>query len=761
MTYHDLPDDQELINFINAADSPPKIREIARAFGLAPSDRSALRRKLVELADTGALHETSALHQDNDTETHTASGIKIGQITSIDPDGFVTAQFLSEEDAHLPPIQVRQPQPRHEGRGLGRGRHDRNKRSPARQIRIGDHALIRVRSRKDGIISGDIMRILPKSQDKLYGRIYKRRGQWMLENAEKGANRPLQLYVSQDDDVAENLLVEATMLQRKARSEPSAKIKRIIGPANSPAALAHLAAVEFDLRVDFSQTLLDEASKALVPALGKRTDLRDVPLVTIDGADAKDFDDAVFAEPQKDGGWRLIVAIADVSAYVQTSSEMDIEAQRRGNSVYLPGTVIPMLPEALSNGVCSLKPHEPRACLAVEIEIDGAGKKQSHHFFRGLMQSAARLTYEAVQNVMDGMTDESDIGAPAGSLHHLAGAFHCLKSARDERGTLNLNIKERRVEIDDEGQIAAIILREQKPAHQLIEEFMILANVCAAETLESQRALCVYRNHDRPDPEKLEALHEITSALSLPFAKGQVIQPHLFNKLLDAVDGKPEQQMINETILRCQARASYEIQNIGHYGLSLVRYAHFTSPIRRYADLLVHRSLIEACNLGTEKLAETPDYYKQICAHISQTEVFAAKAERRTTDRLAALHFLDAEGQVFDVRITGVNKAGLFVQMQNGLAEGFIPRKSLPDDRYDITTGGMVLQGQYTGWKFALGDDLQAKLLEVAPASGGLLFSWQGGGNQDFTDKKRSKSKGYRGQSRRENKKSGSRRRKK
>jgi len=334
---------------------------------------------------------------------------------------------------------------------------------------------------------------------------------------------------------------------------------------------------------------------------------------------------------------------------------------------------------------------------------------------------------------MDGTSDEADIGAPIGSLHHLAGAFHCLKTARDERGTLNLNIQERRVEIDEDGQVGDIVLRSQKPAHQLIEEFMILANVCAAETLEKARAICVYRNHDRPDPEKLEALHEITSALSLPFAKGQVIQPKLFNKLLEATFGKPEEQMINETILRCQARANYDIDNIGHYGLSLVRYAHFTSPIRRYSDLLVHRSLIACCKLGDETLgSENPDVLKQVCAHISRTEVMAARAERRTTDRLAALHFLGTEGQVFDVRITGVNKAGLFVQMQDGLAEGFIPRKSLPDDRYDITTGGMVLQGQYTGWKFALGDDLQAKLLEITPASGGLLFSWQGGGTQSF-----------------------------
>ena len=732
MTRSDLPDDQDLISFITQADTTPKLRDIARFFGLPPAMRPALRRKLLDLADSGQLESSDGA---DFGQENLISGVKLAEITSIDHDGYLSARLLSEDDSHMPPIQVVPPR--------AAGHYKKHDKQRSHQPKIGDHVLIRVRMTKDEVIIGDIMRILPKTNNRLYGRIFQKRGKWMLETAEKGANRPLPVMVPDDIEISENLLIEAELLPRRGRSETSAKLKRIIGPMSSPQALAQLAITEFELPHIFPETLLKQAEIAQVPEVGRRTDIQELPLVTIDGEDAKDFDDAVFAEPSDTGGWRLIVAIADVSAYVAAGSDMDVEAQRRGNSVYLPGTVIPMLPEALSNGVCSLRPNEPRACLAVEIFIDSQGQKQSHKFFRGLMKSSARLTYNAVQSVMDGLAEETDIHAPNGTIHHLAGAFHCLKSARDKRGTLNLNIQERRVEIDETGMVSDIVLRSQKPAHQLIEEFMILANVCAAETLETASAICVYRNHDRPDPEKLEALHEITTTLSLPFAKGQVIQPHLFNKLIAATQDKPEAQMINETILRCQARAHYEIENIGHYGLSLIRYAHFTSPIRRYSDLLVHRSIIAASKLGNERLGtEDPNLLKQVCAHISMTEVTAARAERRTTDRLAALYFLGAEGQVFDVRITGVNKAGLFVQMQDGLAEGFIPRKSLPDDRYDIVTGGMVLQGHYTGWKFALGDDLQAKLLEITPASGGLLFSWQGGGTQVFDAKERRFSKG-------------------
>ena len=732
MSKNTLPDDDALLAFIMAADTPPKIREIASHFGCSPADRPYLRAKLRALAEAGSLPAKSD-RSGQDDEDDTPSGVQIVRVMALDSDGYGEARPAAniENGPTITVMPVRA--------------HGYRQKRAHQAFNVGDNLLVRIRKGIETEIVGDVIRVLPKRQDHLFGRLFRKGGRWMIESTEKGASRSLPVSADDESVLTPDMLVKAALIPRRGRAEPTAKIIELIGHIQSPDALVQLAVAEFELPHEFSAEILDKAAAAAVPDLGDRVDLRDTPLVTIDGADAKDFDDAVFAEPAADGGWRLIVAIADVSAYVPADSAMDKEAMRRGNSVYLPGTVIPMLPEALSNGVCSLVPHEPRACLAVEILIDKYGRKVSHQFMRGLMRSHARLTYDAVQQVMDGVMDEADITAPIGSIYHLSAAFSCLKSARDARGTLNLNIKERRAEIDENRQLTGITLREQKPAHQLIEEFMILANVCAAETLEAKRQICVYRNHDRPDPEKLEALYELTESLSLPFAKGQVVQPDHFNQLLAKVSGTPEEQMVNETILRCQARAHYEIDNVGHYGLSLVRYAHFTSPIRRYADLMVHRALITACALGSDGQSNSNrDTFKQSCAHISKTEVIAARAERRTTDRLAASLYSGAEGRGFTAIITGVNKAGLFVSIDEGIAEGFIPRRTLPDDRYEITGGGLILTGLYTGWRFALGDELQAQLKEATPANGGLLLSWRGGGNQVLPEKTGRKSKSKR-----------------
>jgi ribonuclease R len=383
-----------------------------------------------------------------------------------------------------------------------------------------------------------------------------------------------------------------------------------------------------------------QANAAKPVTLGKRTDLRDLPLVTIDGSDARDFDDAVFAEADGDaknpGGYRILVAIADVAHYVRPGDALDTEARKRGNSVYFPDRVVPMLPEALSNGLCSLRPDEDRACLAVEMVIDARGQKVKHRFMRGLMRSSARLTYEQVQAAADG--GEAGI-VPEGIIEPLYGAYRLLLAARNERGALDLDLPERKVVLGDDGKVASIEPRERLDSHRLIEEFMVLANVAAAETLEAKRRPCMYRIHESPDPEKVEALKEYLQGLDLPFGTSGVIRPKTFNELLAKVRGGIHETIVNELVLRSQSQAVYSPDNIGHFGLGLRRYAHFTSPIRRYSDLLVHRALIDAHGFGKDGLGEIEmESFNETAEHISMTERRAAAAERSAISRYVAAY---------------------------------------------------------------------------------------------------------------------------
>jgi ribonuclease R len=454
--------------------------------------------------------------------------------------------------------------------------------------------------------------------------------------------------------------------------------------------------------------------------LAGREDLRGVPLVTIDGEDARDFDDAVFAAPEGDG-WRVVVAIADVAHYVRPGSALDREARERGNSVYFPDRVVPMLPEALSNGWCSLKPGEERGCLFVEMRFDADGAKAGHRFGRGLMRSAARLTYEAAQAAMDTGTDPE--GVPPGGVAALHGAFRALLAAREKRGTLDLELPERRVLLDEAGRVAAVVPRARLDAHRLIEEFMVAANVCAAEELERRRQPCMYRVHDQPSAEKLEGLRQFlgTFGISLPPA-GQV-QPRSFSHALEVVRGRPEERLVNEAVLRGQAQAAYDPENIGHFGLALPRYAHFTSPIRRYADLLVHRALITGLALGPDGLGEDEvERFSDTAEHITRTERRAAAAERDAVDRYLAAHMAHQVGNSFDARVSGVTRFGLFVTLESNGASGIVPLGSLPDDRWTEDEAGRALVGRRTGLVFTLGQAVEARLSQADPRTGSLVF---------------------------------------
>jgi ribonuclease R len=447
-----------------------------------------------------------------------------------------------------------------------------------------------------------------------------------------------------------------------------------------------------------------------------REDLRAESLVTIDGEDARDFDDAVFAEPDGNG-FRLIVAIADVAWYVRPGSALDRAARARGNSVYFPDRVVPMLPEALSNGWCSLLPKEDRGCLFVEMRIDKTGRKLSHRFGRGLMRSAARLTYEQVQHAID---------ANAGLIvdpRPLYAAFRALLGARIARGTLDLDLPERKVALSPTGEVVSVTPRPRLDSHRLIEEFMVLANVAAAEELERLAQPTVYRVHAPPTDEKLAALRGFLNGIGISLPPGNQIHPRDLDQVLRKAAGTPEALLVNEVMLRSQSQAAYSPDNIGHFGLALTRYAHFTSPIRRYADLLVHRGLITGLRLGPGGLgngeaALLPD----TAAHITATERRAALAERDAVDRYLAAFMADKIGERFTARISGVTRFGLFVTVPGSGATGIVPMSALPDDYWHHDEMEQTLTGSRTRQVFRLAQDVDVRLAEANPVTGGLVF---------------------------------------
>jgi ribonuclease R len=513
-------------------------------------------------------------------------------------------------------------------------------------------------------------------------------------------------------------LVAAQPLPARRYGPVRLKVVERLGAPDKPGAISLISIASFDIPHVFPEAALAEAAAAVPIDAAGRADLRNLDLVTIDGSDARDFDDAVWAEPDPDpanpGGWHLIVAIADVAHYVTPGSALDSEARERGNSVYFPDRVVPMLPEALSNGLCSLKPAEDRACLAARLWIDRDGRKQRHQFDRAIMRSAARLTYEEVQAARDG-GKRLPIGKPR--LDALYGAFAALDRARTARGALALDLIEYRVVLDTRGTPVAVEPRRRLDSHKLIEEFMILANVAAAEELEARRRACLYRVHDAPDPDRLDMLREALADIDVPglgLAKGQVIRPELFNRILTRVAGRPEAPVVNDLVLRAQAQAVYSPHNIGHFGLALQRYAHFTSPIRRYADLLVHRAL-----LG-ESL--TIDELEAIGRHVSATERQAAAAERAALERYRAQLLGGRIGEVFAARVSGVQRYGLFVTLAEIGADGLLPIAGLPPDFYRFDLRKMRLSGRHSRRGFGLGDAVSVRLVEADPIGGRLVF---------------------------------------
>jgi ribonuclease R len=702
-----LPSRQQILEFVRDSPTPVGKREIARAFQIGGADRIALKAMLKDLERDGALDRGRKRRL---SRPGALPEVAVLEIAGTDPDGEVIARPVPwAEDAGEPPLIYMAP----------------DRAGPA--LARGDRVLARLTRTGETTYDGRVIRRLTAYAKRIIG-VYRR-------GPEGGRIEPTSRRVKEEYRVAERdaggaepgEIVVGDITGGTRLGLPQARIVERLGRIGEPRSISLIAIHEHDIPTEFSAAALAQAEAARPAPLGSRADLRDVPLVTIDGSDARDFDDAVWAEadpdPANPGGWHLLVAIADVAHYVRTDDALDRAAYRRGNSVYFPDRVVPMLPEALSNGLCSLKPREERPCLAVHLWIDADGHKRRHRFVRGLMRSAARLTYEQVQAARDGFPDDHAGPLLEPVIAPLYGGFAALLRARERRGTLELDLPERRVILGPDGKVAAIEPRQRLDSHRLIEEYMIAANVAAAETLEARRQPAMYRVHDAPDPAKIEALRTFLATLGLRLARGQLIRPATFTRLLGEAASTPFAAMVSELVLRSQSQAVYSPENLGHFGLALTRYAHFTSPIRRYSDLLVHRGLIAGLRLGEDGLTqEQGAEFEAIGAHISSTERRAAAAERDAVDRFTAAFLAERVGELFAGRITGVTRFGLFVALDESGASGLVPVSSLPADFYDHDEAGHALVGRRWGRTWRLGERVMARLVEAQPLTGGLLF---------------------------------------
>src|SRR6185503_10186600 len=544
----------------------------------------------------------------------------------------------------------------------------------------------------------------------------------------KQAGKELNIAKTDTAGAQDGDLVSVDLVRSRGFGLASGKVKERLGSIASEKAISLIAIHAHDIPMAFSRDALRVAEEAEPATLKGREDWRGVPLVTIDPPDAKDHDDAVHAEadpdPANKGGFIVHAAIADVAFYVRPQSALDRDALIRGNSVYFPDRVVPMLPERISNDLCSLVPGEPRGALAVRMVIGPDGRKRSHTFHRVLMRSAAKLAYAQAQAAIDGRPDDVTGSLLDPILKPLYAAYALVKVARDERDPLDLDLPERKILLKPDGTVDRVIVPERLDAHKLIEEFMILANVAAAEMLEKKALPLIYRVHDEPTLEKVHALQEFLKTLDLPFAKSGALRPSLFNRVLAQVKGHDSEPLVNEVVLRSQAQAEYAAENYGHFGLNLRRYAHFTSPIRRYADLVVHRALIRALGLGDGALpdSETTEHLSEVAAQISLAERRAMKAERETADRLIAHHLADRIGASFQGRVSGVTRAGLFVKLDDTGADGFIPIRSLGAEYFNYDETRHALVGSRSGATHRLGDVVDVRLVEAQPVAGALRF---------------------------------------
>ncbi|KPH88538.1 ribonuclease R [Komagataeibacter intermedius AF2] len=709
-----LPDREQLRAFIENATGRIGKREISREFGLGPEHKQALRQMLREMALDGTLAPAGARRfrvSDRLPES------MVVQVTGTDSDGDPIARPVQWDGDGSAPVVFMHPELR------GRAALAPGERVVARLRRIGPgryegRTLRRLTDAPMQVVG--LFRTLDET-DPVASAPARYRPAGTLIPADRRAKAQWVIPMGEDADTPDNEIVIATPLPQSGPGLHPARIIERLGPQGDARTISMIAVAMLGIPHVFPAEALAQASAARGVTAQGRTDLRDMPLVTIDGADARDFDDAVYAEPAGDG-FRMTVAIADVAWYVRPGSALDREARLRGNSVYFPDRVIPMLPEDLSNGWCSLRPGEDRGCIFVNMDVAADGAISNARFGRGIMRSAARLTYEQVQAARDGAPDATIAALPDGLLDSLFGAWRCLSTARAQRGTLDLDLPERQVRLNDHGQIAAIQPRIRLDSHRLVEEFMIAANVAAARCLEGRHLPCLYRIHAPPTPERLESLRRTLDTMGLKLPPVGSLRAADLDRILQQVRDTDQAGLVNELILRAQNQAEYSPEPVGHFGLSLAAYAHFTSPIRRYADLLTHRALLVATGLepgpapGHEELEEAG-------LAITRTERRAAQAERETLERYAATWLQARVGMVMDAHISSLSRFGIFTVLDATGTSALLPMSALPEDQWHHDEKTQTLHARDTTMVFRPGQALRVRIEEACAIRGTVLLA--------------------------------------
>ncbi len=701
-----LPTKADILDWIAANPTLTAKRDIAKAFGIKGAARIDLKRLLKELEAEGHLEKRKKTYRDPDR----LPPVSVLQVQEPTLDGDLFARALEWHGEGVEPIIL--VIPRASDPALGEG----------------DRILARLQvvHQEDHNYEARLIRRIGSNPRKVVGVFAQGSEGGRIKPIDKGSDKEWMVAADATGGAKDGELVEAEQAGPKGRMGlPRARIVERLGDPSAPRAVSLIAIHQHGIPDDFPDDVIAEADAMKPAGLKGREDLREMPLITIDPSDARDHDDACHAHPDDDpkntGGHVIWVAIADVAHYVTPGSALDREARKRGNSSYFPDRVVPMLPDRLSGDLCSLHEGVPRACLAVRMVIDAHGQMIGHRFLRGLMRSRASLSYQEVQAGIDG--DPNDRVAPLMDdvIRPLYAAYEALVAARKRRQPLNLDLPERKIVLAEDGTVESVNFSERLDAHKLIEEFMVLANVAAAEALIAKKTPLLFRVHEEPPAEKMESLRETADAAGFTLAKGQVLKTAHLNQLLDAAAGSDEAELINIATLRSMTQAYYNPENFGHFGLALKSYAHFTSPIRRYSDLIVHRALVTAHGWGKDGLS--PEEIERLDAtaqHISDTERRSMMAERDTTDRYLAAFLSDRIGAEFGGRISGIARFGVFVKLDETGADGLIPIRTLGDEYFHFDSDAGTLMGADTGTLITLGQRVTVKLLDAAPVTGGI-----------------------------------------
>jgi len=701
-----LPSKSQILAWIAEHPGQTAKRYIAKAFGIKGAARIDLKRLLKELEAEGQLDRRRGAYRDPD---------------SLPPVSVLRLQAPDDQgDLFAKPMEWQGTGP--EPRVLYLGRDS----DPA--LAEGDRILCRLTpvEGEDHQYTARLIRRIGTNPIKILGIFRKGAEGGRIVPIDKGADKEWLVPAGATHDARDGELVEAEQSGPKGRlGLPRARITDRLGDPQAPKAVSLIAIHQHGIPDAFPDDAIAEADQAKPAGLSGRVDLRDLPLITIDPSDARDHDDAVFAEPDPDteGGHIVWVAIADVAHYVPPGSQLDRAAWERGNSTYFPDRVVPMLPDRLSGDLCSLHEGVDRACIAVRLVLGPDGQLTGHQFHRALMRSAASLSYEAAQAAIDGHPDDKTGPLLDPVLKPLYAAWHAALKAREKRQPLALDLPERRIVLSETGQVTSVRFRDRLDAHRLIEEFMVLANVAAGQALTAKKMPLLYRNHEEPSQEKLDALRETAQSAGLTLAKGQVLKTGHLNRLLDQAAGTDVAELINITTLRSMTQAYYGPQNFGHFGLALGVYAHFTSPIRRYADLVVHRGLIRAHGWGKDGLDDDGiDRLEATGSHISQTERRSMVAERDTTDRYLAAYLSERIGNTFGGRISGIARFGVFIKLDENGADGLVPMRALGDEYFHYDAQTQSLMGADSGREITIGMPAQVRIAEAVPVTGGLLL---------------------------------------